>query len=148
MTVLRGLMILYFCGFFLLGCDDPEGGSFSNQPLDDEPAIMDSALAINVTENRPDGISDLFFQDTERIYLWIYWLNVSGTHTVEVQWFAPSAGLDEPTVRSTEPIATSSGQAITTFFMETPVGGFETGEWFVEVYLDGFFERSYLFQVE
>ncbi len=149
MVSLRTLMILCICGIlFGAGCDDPDGGSFSNQPLADEPAILDGALAINVTENRPDGIADFFFDDTERIYLWLYWINVPGTHTVEVQWFSPTSELDEPAVRSTEPITSSSGKAITTFFIDQPAGGFEVGEWFVEIYLDGFFERSYLFQVK
>ena len=132
-----------------MGCDDTNGGSYTSQPLADEPAILDAALAINVTEDRPDGIADNFFEDTERIYLWIYWINVPGTHTVEVRWFSPVQAIDEdPIVESTEMFTSSSGKAITTFFIDRPTGGFDIGEWFVEVYLDGFFERSYLFQVQ
>ena len=116
---LFGLFIkLFLIGIIFSGCTDVgSGGSASVSPLRDEPLILDSALAINVNDDRPDGIADTFFNTSDRIYLWIFWVNVKGRHTVEVNWFSPQDGLDDPPFREEQETFTSStGDQITWFF--------------------------------
>ena len=148
---LFGLFIILFpIGIIFGGCDDAgSGGSESVSLLRDEPLILDSTLAFNVNDNRPDGITDTFFVDiNDQIYLWIFWVNVKGRHTVEVNWFSPDEGLDDPPFREDQETFTSStGDQITWFYIDAPPGGFTDGEWFVEIFLDGLFERSHVFYV-
>ena len=143
------LIKLFLLGIILGGCDDTgSGGSGSISPLRDEPLILDSALAINVSDDRPDGIADTFFDTSDRIYLWIFWVNVEGRHTVEVNWFSPLDDIDAPPFREDQETFTSStGDQITWFYIDAPSGGFPDGEWFVEIFLDGLFERSHVFDV-
>ncbi len=146
---LFGLFIkLFLIGIIFGGCDDAgSGGSGSVSLLRGEPVILDSALAINVSDDRPDGIINSFFKD-ERIYLWVFWVNVEGRHTVEVNWFSPEDDLDSPPFREDQETFTSStGDQITWFFIDPPSSGFPEGDWRVEILLDGLFERSHLFFV-
>ena len=146
---LFGLFIkLFLIGIIFSGCDDTgSGGSGSISLFKDEPVILDSALAISVKDERPDGIINSFFRD-ERIYLWIFWVNVKGRHTVEVNWFAPENSLDGPPYRADQETFTSpTGDQITWFFIEPPLTGFAEGDWRVDILLDGLFERSHLFFV-
>lgn len=138
---LASAIIIYACG--------DSGGSGYSSPLIDEPAILDCALAIDVTDNRPDGITDTFFDSSDKIYLWIYWENVEGRHTVEVDWISPEDDIGAPPYHSdTESFTSSTTTAITWFYIDRPIGGFAEGEWFVDIYLDGYFERSLIFLVE
>ncbi len=141
---------LFLIGIIFGGCDDAgSGGSGSMSLLRGEPVILDSALAINVSEDRPDGITDTFFDTSDRIYLWILWVNVEGRHTVEVNWFSPGADLDDPPFREDQMTFTSSmGDQVTWFFIDAPSGGFPDGEWLVEIFLDELFERSHVFDVK
>ena len=145
-----GLFIkLFLIGIIFGGCDDAgSGGSGSVSLLRGEPVILDSALAINVSDDRPDGIADTFFDTSDRIYLWIFWVNVKGRHTVEVNWFSPEDDIDAPPFREDQETFTSStGDQITWFFIDAPSSSFVEGEWFVEIFLDGLFERSHVFDV-
>ncbi len=146
---LFGLFIkLFALGIIFGGCDDAgSGGSGSVSLLRSEPVILDSALAISVKDERPDGIINSFFRD-ERIYLWIFWVNVKGRHTVKVNWFAPEDSLDGPPYREDQETFTSStGDQITWFFIDPPSNGLPEGDWRVDILLDGLFERSHLFFV-
>ena len=133
------------------GCDETgSGGSGSSGVLRGEPAILDSALAISVSDDRPDGITDVFFSDaSDRIFLWIYWTNVEGRHSVDVSWFSPDRTLDDPPFREErETFSSATGEQITWFFIERPSNGFPKGEWIVEISVDDLFERSHLFLVD
>ena len=146
---LFGLFIKFFLISIILGgCDDAgSGGSGSVSLLRGEPTIIDSALATNVNEDRPDGIVNSFFKD-ERIYVWMFWVNVQGRHTVEVNWFSPDDDLDSPPFREDhETFTSSTGDQITWFFIDPPSTGFPEGDWYVEILLDGLFERRHLFSV-
>ena len=148
---LFGLFIkLFLLGIILGGCDNAgSGGSGSVSLLRGEPVILDSTLAINVSDDRPDGITNTFFDTSDRIYLWIFWVNVQGRHTVEINWFSPKDALDAPPFREDQETFTSStGDQITWFFIDAPSGGFTEGEWFVEIFFDGLFERSHVFDVQ
>ena len=147
---LFGLFVkLFLIGIIVGGCDNASsGGSGSVSLLRGEPVILDSTLAINVSDDRPDGIADTFFNTSDRIYLWIFWVNVEGRHTVEINWFSPQNDLDDPPFREDQETFTSAtGDQITWFFIDAPSGGFHDGEWFVEIFLDGLFERSHIFEV-
>ncbi|MDE0298812.1 MAG: hypothetical protein OXN17_09285 [Candidatus Poribacteria bacterium] len=147
---MTGLVLLWVAAVFS-GCDETgSGGSGSSDVFRGEPAILDSALTISVIDDRPDGITDVFFSDTsKRIFLWIYWANVEGRHSVDVRWFAPDSALDAPPFREErETFSSSTGEQITWFFIERPSNGFPRGEWIVEIDIDDLFERSHLFLVE
>lgn len=133
----------------MLGCGEKSGGAGSVSPLEGEPMILDAVLALDVVDDRPNGITDTFRTDDERIYLWIYWVNVEGRHTVRVEWFTPSQGVDEPPyLKTVEHFNSRTGDRITWFYIDRPPGGFERGEWQVFIYLDNLFERSFIFYVE
>ena len=148
--------ILYFIlGIVLLplmialsGCSETSsGGSGLTDVGRDEPTIVDSVLAIDVFEDRPNGITTDFFADAnDRVYLWILWANVAKQHTVEVSWFSPDDDLEDPPFWNEKQTLTSTtGDKITWFYIDLPD---DTGEWFVEIYLDDLFERSHVFWVE
>ena len=133
------------------GCgEDPSGGSGFTDIARGEPTIVDSALAISVFDDRPDGITNTFSAGVnDQVYLWILWANITEEHTVEVSWYSPEDGIDDPPFWEEKQTFTSTtGDKITWFYIDLPDPDI-TGEWFVEVYLDGdLFERSHVFQVE
>jgi len=134
---------------FLSGCEARSGGGAVVTPMRDEPAIVDSVMAIDVHEDRPNGITNVFFSDDEQIYLWIYWINVEGRNKVEVRWFSPDEEVDDPPYwEETQSFTSTTGQQITWFFIDKPSGGFTKGDWSVEIFLNDNFERTHIFTVE
>ena len=123
------------------------GGSGFTDVGRDEPTIIDSVLATDVFDDRPDGITTTFVVDVDdKVFLWILWSNVEKRHTVEVSWFSPDDDLDETPFWSEEkPLTSTTGDKITWFYMDLPDN---RGDWFVQVYLDDLFERSHWFRVE
>ena len=133
------------------GCsEDPSGGSGFADLARGEPTIVDSVLAISVFDDRPDGITDRFSAEfNDQVYLWILWANITEEHTVEVRWYSPDDGIDDPpSWEEKQTFTSTTGDKITWFYIDLPDPDI-TGEWFVEVYLDGdLFERSHIFWVE
>ena len=130
------------------GCSETSsGGSGFTDVGRDEPTIIDSVLATDVFDDRPDGITTTFVVDVDdKVFLWILWSNVEKRHTVEVSWFSPDDDLDETPFWSEEkPLTSTTGDKITWFYMDLPDN---RGDWFVQVYLDDLFERSHWFRVE
>ncbi len=140
---------LLCAGTILGGCGEPTGGSGSSEVLRNEPIILESVLALSVSDDRPDGITDVIVSDLDdRVYLWMFWTDVKGRHTAQVRWFSPDASRDDPLLKEDRVFSSASGEHITWFFIDRPLGGFEKGEWSVEIRLDGLFERSHLFLVQ
>ena len=135
----------------LSGCsEDPSGGSGFTDVGRDEPTIIDSVLAISVFDDRPDGITNTFSAEVnDQVFLWLLWSNITEEHTIEVSWYSPEDGLDDPPFWTEKKKLTSTtSDKITWFYIDLPEPDI-TGEWFVEVYLDGdLFERSHIFWVE
>ena len=135
----------------LSGCsEDPSGGSGFTDIGRSEPMIVDSVLAISVFDDRPDGITNTFSAEfNDQVFLWLLWSNITEEHTIEVSWYSPEDELDDPPFWTEEKNLTSTtGDKITWFYIDLPDPDI-TGEWFVEVYLDGdLFERSHIFWVE
>ena len=132
----------------LSGCSETSsGGSGFTDIGRDEPTIVDSVLATDVFEDRPDGINTTFVVDVDdQVFLWILWSNVEKRHTVEVSWFSPDDDLDGPPFWTEEkPLTSTIGDKITWFYIDLPDN---RGDWFVQVYLDDLFERSHWFRVE
>ena len=130
------------------GCSETSsGGSGFTDVGRDEPTIIDSVLATDVFDDRPDGITTTFVVDVDdKVFLWILWSNVEKRHTVEVSWFSPDDDLDGTPFWSEEkPLTSTTGDKITWFYMDLPDN---RGDWFVQVYLDDLFERSHWFRVE
>ncbi len=144
-------IVLLSLAMALSGCgEDPSGGSGFTDVGRGEPIIVDSALAISVFDDRPDGITNTFSVGTnEQVYLWILWANITEEHTAEVSWYSPEEDIEDPPFWSEKQTFTSTtGDKITWFYIDLPKPAI-TGEWFVEVYLDGdLFERSHIFWVE
>ena len=120
------------------------GGSGFTDVGREEPTIIDSVLAISVFDDRPDGITTTFVAGVnDQVFLWILWGNITEQHTVEVSWFSPDDDLEDPPFWSEKKTLTSTtGDKITWFYIDLPD---DTGEWFVEIYLDDLFERSHIF---
>ena len=135
----------------LSGCsEDPSGGSGFADLARGEPTIVDSVLAVSVFDDRPDGITDRFSAEfNDQVYLWILWANITEEHTVEVRWYSPDDGVDDPpSWEDKQTFTSTTGDKITWFYIDLPDPDI-IGEWFVEVYLDGdLFERSHIFWVE
>ncbi|MDE0465882.1 MAG: hypothetical protein OYL97_02400 [Candidatus Poribacteria bacterium] len=132
----------------LSGCgEDASGGSSFTDVGRDEPTIVDSVLATDVLDDRPDGITTTFVIDVDdRVFLWMLWTNITKQHTVEVSWYSPDDDLDgTPSWSEEKTLTSTTGDKITWFYMDLPE---DTGYWLVKIYLDGLFERSHWFQVE
>ena len=129
----------------MIACSD-SGGSNAVEPFADEPMIVDSAMCIKVDRDRPDGITNSFLTSDDNIYIWVYWSHMNSSSTVKAVWYSPDK--ETPYREDSHIVSSESGFAITWFYLDKPVGGFTAGEWSVEIYLDGSFERSYLFSVD
>lgn len=140
------LTTIVSCLLGLSSCGEKTGGGGTSNPLVGEPIILDSVLCINVDGSRPVGITDTFLTDEKAIYIWMYWQNVKGRHIVKVSWFQP--GAEQPFFEEERSFNSSRGEQIVWFFIRQPAGGFEKGEWSLDISLDGVFERSHLFFVE
>lgn len=128
------------------GCAS-SGGSATFEPTEDEPMILDSVLCISVNEDKPDGITTTFYsQKDEKINIWIYWTNLPDKSVIKVVWYEPYK--DAPYYESQQTVWTKSGFAVTWFYIDKPTKGFTPGEWSVDIFLDGRFQRSHLFQVQ
>ncbi len=140
----------------LNGCEEStSGGSGATDIGRGEPKIIDSVLAVDITDDRPTDITDTFDPEIDdKVYLWILWDNIDDGHEVKVNWISPDDDLDDPPYHSEEiTINSSTGDKITWFYIDAPTGGlggtqFATGYWIVEIFLDGLFERSHLFYME
>ena len=142
------MLILLLAGY-ILGCSEQNsGGGIMVNPASEEPTVVDAALAIAINEDRPDGITNIFYDSSEQIYVWLYWTNVKGRLKIEVRWFSPDEDShDAPHREEEREFNSPNGNQITWFYINRPLSGFTEGEWFVEVFLDGLFERSYVFDI-
>ena len=143
------MLILLLAGYILGGCrEQGSGGSIMVNPARGEPVVIDAALAIAINEDRPDGITNIFYDSRAQIDLWLYWANVKGRHKIEIRWFSPDEGSDdEPHREEKREFNSPNGDQITWFYINRPLSGFTEGEWFVEVFFDDLFERSYVFDI-
>ena len=143
------MLILLLAGYILGGCSEQgSGGSIMVNPARGEPIVIDAALAIAINEDRPDGITNIFYDSSEQIYLWLYGATVTGRHKIEIRWCSPDEGSDdEPHREEKREFNSPNGDQITWFYINRPLSGFTEGEWFVEVFLDDLFERSYVFDI-
>ena len=140
------LTIMVILPVLILGCGDGEGGRGAVEPLADEPMILESIMCLDVGDTRPVLITNSFLESDKKIYVWMYWINVEDDSEVEVLWYEPDEDL--PFREDSLVIDSSTGHSITWFFIERPKDGFAEGEWSVDIYLDGMFERSHLFTVQ
>ena len=141
-------MVVFPLMVALGGCSETSsGGSGFTDVGRGEPTIIDSVLAISVFDDRPDGITTTFSTNVnDQVFLWILWGNITEQHTIEVSWFSPNDDLEDPPFWNEKKTLTSTtGDKITWFYIDLPD---DTGEWFVEIYLDDLFERSHVFWVE
>ena len=149
-------ILLVAFAYVLTGCEETtSGGSGVIDVARGEPKIIDSVLAVEVTNDRPQDITDSFDSELDdKVFLWILWGNIDRTHQVEVSWISPADELDDPPYHTEKrTFSSTTGEKITWFYIDAPTGGlsgerFASGYWIVEVKLDGIFERSHLFYME
>ena len=150
------LLFLFSFAVVLTGCDETtSGGSGVIDVARGEPKIIDSVMAVDVLNDRPQDITDTFDSELDgKVFLWILWANIDEAHTVEVSWYSPDDDLEDPPYHEeNRTISSTTGEKITWFYIDAPTGGlsgerFASGYWIVEVYLDGVFERSHLFYMD
>jgi hypothetical protein len=110
----------------------------------DAPRIADFAFCKSIRDGKPDRMRGpgTFFWEDDVIYIWIYWANVESTSTVKVVWYNESD--NKLFHEDSQAIDTKNGFGITWFEL-----GWENRpeECRVEIYLDGEFQRSYLFEI-
>jgi hypothetical protein len=125
----------------LAACDDEKASGELVGPLSGAH-VAESVLALAVFEGVPVGITDTFVQD-EIVHLWVRWNKLEPPHEVEAVWFDPNG--DEVDFSVIE-ILDGPAEQITVFSLDlTPVS--MTGFWEVDLWLDGEFHRSHLFEV-
>jgi hypothetical protein len=136
-------LTVFFAVLIFCSCNKTEGGgSGSLEPGKTDPEIIEGFLCSNVTDNNPVGIDNSFYPD-DKVYLWLSWGNVSGSHKVKLYWVDPN---DDVVSEQDESINSKSGKAITHFFIDTTSSA-PTGRWIVEVHIDDHFVRSYAFWI-
>lgn len=149
-------LLVVSLSFVMMGCEETtSGGSGVIDVARGEPKIIDSVLAVEVRNDRPQDITDSFDSGLDdKVFLWILWGNIDDTHQVEVSWISPADDLEDPPYHTEKrTISSATGEKITWFYIDAPTGGlsgerFASGYWIVEVLLDGVFERSHLFYME
>lgn len=125
---------------FLTACDSTEGGGAGAlEPSDSEPRIVDGFMCGGIFEAKPVGIDNEFWQD-DRVYIWLSWENMDGTHTVKIIWVDPNDKLYE----TRDEFKSKNGELDTYFWLDTTSVA-PIGQWLAEVYVDEMFVRSYSF---
>jgi hypothetical protein len=129
------------CAVLLAACDEERASGELIGPLSGVH-VAESVLAIAVFEGVPVGITDTFLQD-EIVHLWVRWNNLEPPHDAEAVWYDPNG--DEVDVSLVE-ITDGPAEQITVFSLDlTPTS--MLGFWEVDLWLDGEFHRSHLFEV-
>jgi len=134
------LLFLLMANIIVLSCSSTEGGGGGGtEPTTSAPQIVDGFMCAGVYEDKPVGIDNDFWVD-DLVYIWLTWVNVTGTHEVKILWIEPGEKLYE-----TKQIYKSQDGKLTTYFWLDTTSSAPPGEWLAEVYLDGSFVRSYSF---
>lgn len=125
----------------LAACDDEKASGELVGPLSG-PHVAESVLALAVFEGVPVGITDTFVQD-EIVHLWVHWNRLEPPHTAEAVWYDPNG--DEVDASLVD-ILDGPAEQVAVFSLDlTPTS--MTGFWEVDLWLDGEFQRSHLFEV-
>ncbi|RPH97029.1 MAG: hypothetical protein EHM72_14050 [Calditrichaeota bacterium] len=124
----------------ILGCSSTEGqGSGGIEPGSSSPDIIEGFMCGGVYNDLPVGIDNDFFVD-DIVYIWLSWVNVTGSHEIKILWIDPNEKIIE-VLRTFE---SKTGKLANYFWLDTTSAA-PVGKWVAEVYLDGDFVRSYAF---
>lgn len=135
------LPVVCLCAVALAACDDEKASGELVGPLAG-PHVAESVLALGVFEGVPVGITDTFVRD-EIVHLWVRWNRLEPPHEAEAVWYDPNG--DEVDTALVE-ILDGPAEQITVFSLDlTPTS--LMGAWEVDLWLDGEFHRSHLFEV-
>ena len=138
--LLKKMPLLLFALILSLACESTEGGgSGGTEPVLTAPEIIEGFMCTGIFEGKPVGIDNDFFLD-ERVYVWLSWTNVVGTHEVKILWVAPTDKIFE----TKDTFESANGKMTTYFWLDTTESA-PVGQWLAEIYLDGNFIRSYTF---
>lgn len=138
----KHFFILLLCLSIMFTCSESQKDSGTTTPSTLEPYIIDAILCLGVVNGNPAGITNIFTTD-DVIYIWIEWDNIYDENTVSVNWLEPDSDL-ETTDRIT--FNSRNGRKVTWFALN-PGSPTETGFWEIEIFLNGEFKRSYLFEI-
>jgi hypothetical protein len=139
--MLRKLAAIAVLGMALTACeDDPQTSGEIVGPLVG-PRIAESQLALDIVDGAPAGITDIFFRG-DFVNLWVHWTALEPPHEVEAVWWDPLDNFFPTTLDITENVA----EQVTVFTLELSDQS-TAGRWEVEIYIDGEFMRSHIFDV-
>jgi hypothetical protein len=125
---------------FTLACNSTEGkGGGGVDPGASAAEIIDGFMCGGVYNDLPVGIDNDFFVD-DVVYIWLSWVNVSGSHEVKILWVDPN----DKIVEAKNTFESKTGKMVNYMWLDTTLSA-PTGKWVAEVYLDDVFVRSYGF---
>ena len=137
---LRGFALIGVLALAVSACSDDTVTGDVVSPLEG-PRIIEAQLALEVVDGAPAGITDIFAVG-EFVNLWVHWDRLEPPHEVESVWWDPLDNFVATTLDITENVP----EQVTVFTLELiPVS--VTGRWEVEIYVDGEFMRSIIFNV-
>ena len=138
----RNFTVLLLCLLIFVSCSESQKDSGTTTPSTLEPYIIDAILCLGVINGKPAGITNVFTAD-DIVHIWIEWDNIYDENTVSVNWLEPDGHLeaaDEVTFNS------RNGRKVTWFSLD-PGSPADVGFWEIEIFLNGEFQRSYLFEL-
>lgn len=139
---LRTLALGSVIAFALTACEEsPTTTGNIAGPLEG-PRVAESYLALDVVDGAPAAITDSFTLD-DIVNLWIHWTDLDPPHEIEIVWWDPLDNDYSTTLQLTENVA----EQVTVFTLQFGAQA-ATGRWEVEIWIDGEFMRSLLFDVE
>ena len=138
----RIILNLLLIVILLMYCSETSQDSGTTTPTVYEPYIIDAVLCLEVVEGLPAGITNIFTTDDE-IHIWIEWDNIYDRNTVSVNWIKPNGSIEAD---DSVTFTSRDGRKVTWFSLD-PGTFVDKGFWEVEILLNGYFQRSYLFEL-
>lgn len=121
-------------------CDSTEGkGGGGIEPGVSTPEVIDGFMCGGIFNDLPVGIDNDFFVD-DVVYIWLSWVNVSGSHEVKILWVDPN----DKIIEAKTTFDSKTGKMVNYMWLDTTLSA-PVGKWVAEVYLDDSFVRSYGF---
>jgi hypothetical protein len=134
------LLLAILMTLFTLACNSTEGkGGGGIEPSATTPEIIDGFMCGGIDNDRPVDIDNDFFVD-DVVYIWLSWVNVSGSHELKILWVDPN----DKIIEAKTTFESKTGKMVNYMWLDTTLSA-PTGRWVAEVYLDNVFVRSYGF---
>ena len=111
----RFLIICLLALAVFISCSSTEGGGSGGvEPLLTAPEIVEGFMCAGIFEDKPVGIDNDFWVG-DPVYIWMTWVNVTGTHEVKILWIEPGEKLYE----TKQTYKSQDGKLTTYFWLDT-----------------------------